>query len=81
LASVHITRKVKAGEGRPACGAVQTGFGASTRIAKQPMQNMRRSEQLLAVYPKITLSPEAIEAWKAIARAFIIGQAARRSIL
>jgi putative ABC transport system permease protein len=50
-------------------------FGGIYKDAKSPMQmNATDPEQLLAVYPEIKLSPEAIEAWKRDRQGLIIGK-------
>ena len=50
-------------------------FGGIYKDAKRPMQmNATDPEQLLAVYPEIKLSAEAIEAWKRDRQGLIIGQ-------
>jgi putative ABC transport system permease protein len=50
-------------------------FGGFYKDGKRPMQmNATVAEQLLAVYPEIKLSPEAIEAWKRDRQGLIIGQ-------
>jgi putative ABC transport system permease protein len=50
-------------------------FGGIYKDAKRPMQmNATDPEQLLAVYPEIKLSAEAIEAWKRDRQGLIIGR-------
>jgi len=66
--------KVKAANGVRAA-APFNWFGGIYKDAKSPMQmNATDPAQLLAVYPEITLTPEAIEAWKRDRQGLIIGQ-------
>ena len=66
--------KVKAAKGVRAA-APFNWFGGIYKDAKSPMQmNATDPAQMLAVYPEITLTPEAAEAWKRDRQGIIIGQ-------
>jgi putative ABC transport system permease protein len=66
--------KVKAAQGVRAA-APFNWFGGIYKDAKSPMQmNATDPEQMLAVYPEITLTPEAKEAWKRDRQGLIIGE-------